>query len=75
MEQNSSQNTKGNNKEEAESEKTENHQNLGQEHSIWGQETGNLWTFQVCILMIFVINKWLALTNPTLYDFLYTIYM
>lgn len=41
MEQNSSQNTKGNNK-EAESEKTENHQNLGQEHSIRGQETGNL---------------------------------
>lgn len=49
MKQNSSQNTKGNNKEEAESEKTENHQNLGQEHSIWGQETRNLWTFQVCI--------------------------
>lgn len=42
MEQNSSQNTKGNNKEEAESEKTENYQNLGQEHSIRGQETGNL---------------------------------
>lgn len=42
MKQNSSQNTKGNNKEEAESEKTENHQNLGQEHSLRGQETGNL---------------------------------
>lgn len=42
MEQNSSQNTKSIDKKEAESEKTENHQNLGQKYSIRGQETGNL---------------------------------